>query len=97
MLLEVLQIDTLYIEYDKEYVDHQSYKAEEYFHKLLKSVATLVNLIEVYVVMDRQCILEEKDSPVDKGKESWELLERDAILVTNQIIQEAGINEKRTN
>lgn len=75
----------VFIAYDKEFIDLDSRKAELYYNKLLNLASQLAPYMTVYIIFDRQNLLQEKQSPLDCGKEVLELLMKDKILVTTKM------------
>lgn len=80
-IIKSLGVDRCYIAFDKEYVDHKSKRALLYYEKLCKLAEKLNPYMSVYLIMDRQNLLQEKDSPSDRGKEIFEKLLDDKIEV----------------
>ena len=89
ILIKQLGITHLVVCFDKEYDRADSYEAEIYYNKLLKKVEPLIKLCKVELVLDRQDLLNKKDSPVDQGLEVWSKLLEDKILVTMEDIRAA--------
>lgn len=80
-IIKSLGVDRCYIAFDKEYIDHKSKRALLYYEKLCKLAEKLNPYMSVYLIMDRQNLLQEKDSPSDRGKEIFEKLLDDKIEV----------------
>lgn len=69
LLIEELQIKELILGFDKEYTDPHSFKAESYFNGLKEKVASFLPYCKVSLLMDTEGLLQEKDSPTDRGKD----------------------------
>lgn len=94
-IIKTLGVEKVILAFDKEYSDAHSWKAEAYKNKLALKMEPLLNYAQCYLVMDgEKNLLEEKDSPADKGKEVLEKLMDDKILVTRQMIEEGRNNER---
>lgn len=81
-ILIELGVSHVIICFDKEYEKTDSFEAEIYYNKILKKIKPLLNFFTVELVMDRQDLLEFKDSPIDKGFETWNKLLEDKFSVT---------------
>lgn len=81
ILVKQLGVRRIVLALDKEYVQRQSRKAEEYFAKLYRMCQQYINYATFEFVFDSQNYINEKDSPVDKGKAVWERLYDDRVLV----------------
>lgn len=82
----VIAFDKQYmIEYiDEEHKDTPEYKEYTmYLKKLLKVVGLFVNYCNVYLMLCWDERLEYKDSPIDKGKETFEELYQERYLIEN--------------
>lgn len=81
-LLISLGVEEVILAYDKEYQgvpgteDYQKYLAKLYEH-----VQYLTQYVRVYIIMDRENLLQYKDSPSDRGKEIFEKLLHSKIYV----------------
>jgi hypothetical protein len=73
-LLLSLGIEECFIGYDKQFVDPKSEEAYEYAEKLLKLAQKFVPYVKTYILWDDMGLLDFKDAPVDKGKETLETL-----------------------
>lgn len=51
------------------------------FNKIVKNLEMLNKFANVYVIRDKEGLLEYKDSPVDQGKEIWERLYQNKIRI----------------
>lgn len=94
-IIKTLGVEKVILAFDKEYSDAHSWKAEAYKNKLALKLEPLLNYASCYLVMDgEENLLEEKDSPVDKGKEVLERLMDNKILVTRQMIMGGRSDER---
>ena len=66
---------------DKEYEDWRDSKAKKYREKLEKLCKKYKNQATFSYIWDYDNLLEEKDSPFDKGKEVFEELYRNRVRV----------------
>lgn len=92
-IVKNLGVDRCYIAFDKEYSDHKSKKARLYYEKLCKLARKLTPYMSVYLIMDRQGLLQEKDSPSDRGKEVFEKLLNDKIEVKGESLDEERLEK----
>lgn len=81
-MLMQLGVEEVIIAFDKEYQTSDSYEAEIYYNKLLKKAKDIIPYCNVSLVMDRQGLLEYKDSPTDKGKDILCQLMEDKIRIS---------------
>ena len=51
------------------------------YNKTLRNLKMLKRFVNVYVIRDKDGLLEGKDSPVDQGKEVWERLYQNKIRI----------------
>lgn len=93
ILLEVLGVETVIICFDKEYKDANSIKADAYRNKIYKLIKPLVSRCNVDVVWDTDGLIEEKDSPIDKGKDTYLHLLNDRKHITIEDL--AVLNEMK--
>ena len=94
-IIKTLGVEKVILAFDKEYSEAHSWKAEAYKNKLALKLEPLLNYASCYLVMDgEENLLNEKDSPADRGKEVLERLMDNKMLVTRQMIQE-GKNASR--
>lgn len=80
-LIKGLNIREVFLAFDKEFKDANSYEAEAYKNKLLKLLQPLMNYFTCYIVIDYMGLTEYKDAPVDKGVECFNELLKHKILV----------------
>lgn len=73
-ILQNLGVREVMIAFDKEYQDTNSKVAELYGNKLLKQAAQLIPYFTVYILWDKDGVLDMKDSPADKGQKELEQL-----------------------
>lgn len=81
LLIRNLGIREVMIAFDKEYIDPESRIAEVYYNKLLKVAQELTPFFTVYLLLDREGLLDYKDSPADKGKDVLEKLMKNKVEV----------------
>lgn len=81
LLTRVLGVSEITIAFDKEYEDVKDEKAEK-DKKLLQDICSRYKNHAVFsYIWDKENLLEEKDSPFDKGKDIWEYLYKNRIKV----------------
>lgn len=93
ILLEVLCVETVIICFDKEYKNANSIKADKYRNKIYKLIKPLVSKCNVDVVWDTEDLIKEKDSPIDRGKDTYLHLLDDRKHITAQDLE--VLNENR--
>lgn len=81
LLLKYTHATEVVIAFDKEYVDPWSEKASNYFNKLSSICKKYSQYYNFSFIFDREGLLDEKDSPVDKGKEVFEELMKKRVIV----------------
>lgn len=96
-IIKELGVTKCYIAFDKEYDDFNSRIGELYCLKLLKFAQKLNPYMTVYLILDRQNLLNKKDSPSDRGKEVFEKLLDDKIEVTDELIEKGDFYKKGIN
>ena len=79
-----LGVENVYIAFDKDFDIKKAGKYREdeslledynaYRKRLINLVNKMINNFSVRVILDRQGVLKEKDSPIDRGKENFEIL-----------------------
>lgn len=74
LLTKELGVNEIVIALDREYKDLYSKKYYSYKHKLVEICQRYKNSAEFSYIFDDTGLLEEKDSPYDKGKEVFQLL-----------------------
>lgn len=79
-----LGVREVMIAFDKEYENPKSRLAELYYKKLLKLAYKLNPYCTVYLLMDTEGLLQQKDSPADRGKEILEKLMKNKIEVRKE-------------
>lgn len=67
-------VEHIYIAIDKQYEDMNSPKFSIFIQQVNKIVRLFKPYCDVHVIWDKGNLLEYKDSPSDKGKETWEQL-----------------------
>lgn len=91
LLLDNCDIEDIYLAFDKDFdvIDFQEKYSEDskeykqtgnYINKLRSFARKLKNNARVKIILDRDNLLDLKDSPFDKGKEIYKQLEKDAVL-----------------
>lgn len=80
-LIKGLNIREVFLAFDKEFQEPDSYEAEAYKNKLLKLLAPLMNYFTCYIVIDYLGLTGYKDAPVDMGKDVFNELLKHKILV----------------
>jgi hypothetical protein len=80
-LVVQLGVREVFLAFDKEYKSHESEKAIEYAEKIKQKALMFSPYCTVYVLWDSFNVLDEKDSPVDKGKEIMEFLMKNKIEI----------------
>lgn len=80
-LLLSLGIEEVIIAFDKEYSDHESKEAHDYAKKLLRLARKFTPFVRVFVLWDTENVLDEQDSPIDKGLDGLLELMRNKIEI----------------
>lgn len=83
-MIRSLGVSEVMIAFDKEYENAKSKLAEAYYNKLLKLAYKLTPYCTVYLLMDTEDLLKQKDSPADRGKEILEKLMKSKIEVRKE-------------
>ena len=81
LLTDVLGANEIIVALDKEYADWRSQKAKKYRDKLESLCRKYKNQATFSYIWDYDNLLEEKDSPFDKGKKVFEELLRKRVIV----------------
>ena len=81
MLTDILGANEIVIALDKEYEDWRTEKARKYREKIEGLCRKYKNQATFSYIWDLDNVLEEKDSPFDKGKEVFEYLYKNRIRV----------------
>ena len=81
LLLKNCDINEIVIAFDKEYNRLDSARAQKYFNKLYKICTSYNKYCNFSFIYDRENLLNEKDSPVDKGKDIFEELYHSRIYI----------------
>lgn len=79
-----LKLEEVILALDKEYVDHNSLVGQTYLAKLISKLSKLKPYMRCSILFDRQNLLNQKDSPTDRGKETLLKLLDDKITVTDE-------------
>ena len=80
-LIRSLGVREVMLAFDKEYEDPESKMAQLYANKLLNKVNKLTPYFTVYILWDKEGLLQYKDSPADQGKEVLEKLMKTKIEI----------------
>lgn len=83
-MIRSLGVTEVIIAFDKEYENAKSKLAEVYYNKLLKLAYKLIPYCTVYLLMDTEDLLQQKDSPADRGKETLEKLMKNKIEIRKE-------------
>lgn len=83
-IIRNLGVNEVMIAFDKEYLETKSKLAEVYMNKLLRLAYKLVPYCTVYILMDTEDLLQQKDSPADRGKDVLEKLMKTKIEVKGE-------------
>ena len=81
MLTDILGANEIIVALDKEYTDWRTDKAKRYREKLENMCRKYKNQATFSYIWDFDNVLEEKDSPFDKGKKVFEYLYKNRIKV----------------
>ena len=81
LLTNILGANEITIAFDKEYTNWNTQKAFEYRTKIESMCRKFMGQATFYYIWDIDNLLEEKDSPFDRGKEVFEQLYRNRIRV----------------
>ena len=81
MLTDILGANEIVIALDKEYDNWQSEKAKKYRNRIETMCRKYINQASFSYIWDYDNILEEKDSPFDKGIEAFEYLYKNRVRV----------------
>ena len=81
LLTNILGANEIVIALDKEYENWKSQKAKEYREKIEHMCNKFRSLANFSYIWDYDDLLQEKDSPFDKGKEIFEELYKNRIKV----------------
>ena len=81
LLTNILGVNEIVVALDKEYVDWRDDKAKKYRAKLEGLCKRYKNQANFSYIWDYDNVLEEKDSPFDKGKDVFEHLYKNRVKV----------------
>ena len=81
LLTDVLGATEIVVALDKEYNDWLSPKAQKYREKIERMCKKYKNQAAFSYIWDRENLLNEKDSPFDKGKDVFEYLYKNRVKV----------------
>lgn len=81
ILIKECQVREIILAFDKEYEKFGTKEAEDYFNKLYKICSKYKNYCNFSFIFDMGNLLDQKDSPVDKGKNIfYKLLEKRIVV-----------------
>lgn len=80
-LIDSLDVNEVIIAVDKEYDNANSEESKEYAKKMFSIFKKLKNRYNLSIIWDKEGLLNRKDSPVDQGKEVFEKLIKDRIII----------------
>ena len=81
LLTNILGVNEIVIALDKEYSDWKTEKAQKYRQKIERMCKKYSNQASFSYIWDFENLLNEKDSPFDKGKDIFEYLYKTRIKV----------------
>lgn len=81
MLTDILGANEIVIALDKEYTDWRSEKAKKYRARIEAMCRKYLNQATFSYIWDYENLLEEKDSPFDKGKDIFEYLYKNRVKI----------------
>lgn len=81
LLTDILGANEIIIALDKEYTDWRTDKAKAYRKKIEDACKPYLNQATFSYIWDYNNLLEEKDSPFDKGKEIFEKLFKERVRI----------------
>lgn len=96
LILRYLKVEEIILGFDKEYENPDSLQAEVYRNKLLKKVVPFLPYVNVSILWDEQGLLNYKDSPTDRGKDTLLKLLEDKRIITIKdlkLLNEIGRSE----
>lgn len=74
LLVKKLGVNEIILCFDKEYKDLRDPKSKTYRQKLIDKCSKYTGLANFYYVFDEHNLINEKDSPIDRGVEVYEKL-----------------------
>lgn len=81
MLTDILGVNEIVVAFDKEYTDCYDEKAQKYRQKLEAMCRKYKNQATMSYIWDYDNLLDEKDSPFDKGKEVFDKLFKERVII----------------
>ena len=93
ILKEDLKIQDLIIAFDKEYKDINSAQAQIYIRKLIHKAQSLLPYMAIDLLIDKDGLLDYKDSPADKGKDVLLKLLDNKQRITTETIEQINNTE----
>lgn len=95
-LLLKLGVNEIIIAFDKENDDFPGSEVSiKYLEKLKRIAQNFTPYVNVYLLYDTYNLLDHKDSPFDKGKETLEFLMKNKILVPSITVEENNKKRRR--
>lgn len=91
-IIKNLNVREVFLAYDKEFQEPDSFEAEAYKNKLVKTIEPLMPYADCYLVIDTEGLTEHKDAPVDRGLDTFSRILKQKILVTPDMVAEAHKN-----
>lgn len=82
LLIKKNRMDEIIIAFDKEFDDYTDDASDKYFEKLYSLAKRYTNYCKVSFIIDQENLLRKKDSPVDKGKETFIALYNNRVMVS---------------
>ena len=85
MLIYNFKLLEVTIAFDKEYINFSDAKGRKYFKKLEELCKKYSNYCNFSFIFDKENLLKEKDSPVDRGKKNFEKLYEKRIKIGSRL------------
>jgi hypothetical protein len=79
-----LGVEEVIIAFDKQFKDHESDEAYKWAETLKRITKKFTPYVKTFVIFDKWNVLNYKDSPIDKGKETLEFLMKNKIEVKTE-------------
>lgn len=81
LLIKNFNLNEVIIAFDREYSKYPSIQSEKYFNKLTELCTKYSNYCNFSFIFDTKNLLKEKDSPVDRGKKTFDQLLIDRVKI----------------
>lgn len=81
LLIKKNRIDEIIIAFDKEFEEYASDECDKYFDKLYSLAKRYTNYSKVSFIIDQKNLLRKKDSPIDRGKDTFVSLFENRVMV----------------